>query len=164
MRILPAITPEAPGDFAAVEALIDSAFGPGRLAKTAERLRENRKPAAGLSVVARDRENIIGCARMWDIRIGQTAALLLGPFAVKEGWRGQGLGAAMIEIACDTAQAQGHELVLLVGDAAYFSNMDFWPVERGAVRLPGPVDPHRVLVCALKDGAADGLAGEVTAA
>ena len=53
--------------------------------------------------------------------------------------------------------------MLLVGDAPYFGKLGFAPVDRGAISLPGPVDMRRVLVCALKPGAADELAGEVTA-
>lgn len=163
MSSLPPIIPETADDVHEVDALIEAAFGPGRFVKTAERLRENRAPAPGLSMVAHEGGAVVGCARMWDIRIGQTPALLLGPFAVAAGWQNKGLGAALIEAACQHAKAEGHGLVLLVGDAAYFSRAGFSPVERGAVVLPGPVDGRRVLLRALKDGAADGVRGEVTA-
>lgn len=163
MSDLPPIVPETDADFAEVEALIDAAFGPGRFVKTAERLRENRAPAPGLSVVAREGGGLVGCARMWPIHIGQTPALLLGPFAVQDGWRSRGLGKALIEAACARAKAAGHGLVLLVGDAAYFSRAGFEPVDRAAVQFPGPVDMRRLLVRALKDGAAEGLAGLVRA-
>jgi predicted N-acetyltransferase YhbS len=163
MSSLPPITPETADDRVAVEALIEAAFGPGRLVKTAERLRETRTPAPGLSVVAREDGEIVGCARMWDIHIGEAPALLLGPFAVAHHWQNRGLGAALIEAACVRARREGHALVLLVGDEAYFSRMGFHRAERGAVVLPGPVDGRRILVRALKDGAADGLRGEVTA-
>jgi predicted N-acetyltransferase YhbS len=43
---------EAPADASAVEALVLAAFGPGRFAKTAERLRERARVAVGL--VARE--------------------------------------------------------------------------------------------------------------
>jgi predicted N-acetyltransferase YhbS len=161
---LPPLTPERPEQASDVEALIDAAFGPGRHAKAAERLREANAPDLSLSRVAIDAGGgIVGCSRMWPIHIGETPALLLGPFAVDKAWRSKGLGAALIAACCEAAQAAGHALVLLVGDAPYFSKLGFTPVERGAVSLPGPVDMRRVLVCALKPGAADGLAGEVTA-
>lgn len=163
MSLLPPITPETVADSEEVDALIEAAFGPGRLVKAAERLRENRTPSPGLSVVAREDGAVVGCARMWDIRIGEAAALLLGPFAVADHWRNRGLGAALINAACERAKAQSHALVLLVGDAAYFSRTGFAPVERGAVTLPGPVDQRRILARALKDGADAGLAGEVAA-
>ena len=160
---LPPLTPERPEQAADVEALIDAAFGPGRHAKAAERLRETNAPDLSLSRVAVDAEGrLVGCSRMWPIHIGTTPALLLGPFAVAQTWRSKGLGAALIAASCEAAKASGHALVLLVGDAPYFGKLGFVPVDRGALSLPGPVDMRRVLVCALKPGAADGLTGAVT--
>ena len=48
MERLPPIDAERPEDFDAVEALIDAAFGPGRYAKSAERLREGNHQLAGV--------------------------------------------------------------------------------------------------------------------
>ena len=85
---LPPLIPERPDQASDVEALIDAAFGPGRHAKAAERLRETNAPDLSLSRVAVDAEGrIVGCSRMWPIHIGQTPALLLGPFAVAQTWR-----------------------------------------------------------------------------
>ena len=56
-----------------------------------------------------------------------------------------------------SAHAAGHEAVLLVGDEPYFGRFGFHPAP--GVRMPGPVDPRRVLV----RGRAEGLAGEVRA-
>ena len=74
------IEPEPPGIASSREALLDQAFGPARLAKTAERLREGRLPAAGLSFVAEDAGKLVGTIRFWHLRIGGGLdALLLGP-------------------------------------------------------------------------------------
>lgn len=163
MSGLPPITPELPGDAEAVDALIEAAFGPGRLAKAAERLRERNAPSPGLSVVAREDGRVVGCARMWPVHIGPTAAILLGPFAVDAGARRLGLGAALIEAACAATKTAGHDLVLLVGDAAYFERQGFVRVDRKAITMPGPVDMRRVMVLPLKPGAELGLSGVVTA-
>lgn len=158
---LPPLSPERPEHAPDVEALIDAAFGPGRHAKTAERLREGNRPDLSLSMVALEHEKIVGCSRIWPVKIGETPALLLGPFAVALAWRSKGLGAALIEACCDSAQKAGHDLVLLVGDAPYFGKLGFVRVDPKKVRLPGPVDYRRVLVKALKPGAADHLEGMV---
>jgi predicted N-acetyltransferase YhbS len=163
VQTLPPLTPERPEQGGEVEGLIDVAFGPGRHAKAAERLREGNAPDLSLSRVAVEADRVVGCSRMWPIHIGETPALLLGPFAVAPAWRSKGLGAALIAACCEAAQAAGHKLVLLVGDAPYFDKLGFRPVDRHAVQLPGPVDMRRVLVCELKPGAADGLRGLVTA-
>jgi predicted N-acetyltransferase YhbS len=163
LQTLPPLTPERPEQAPDVEALIDVAFGPGRHAKAAERLREGNAPDLSLSRVAVDEERVVGCSRIWPIHIGETPALLLGPFAVAPAWRSKGLGAALIEASCEAARAAGHALILLVGDAPYFQRMDFHPVDPKTVTMPGPVDPRRVLVKALRPGADEGLQGAVTA-
>jgi predicted N-acetyltransferase YhbS len=162
MPSLPPITPEQTGDAAEVDALIEAAFGPGRLAKAAERLREGNRPIEGLSVVAREAGRIVGCARMWPVRVGDRPAILLGPFAVDKAWRSRGLGAALVEAACERTRAAGHGLVILVGDAPFFGRIGFQPVAPKALSLPGPVDMRRVMVLALREGASDDLAGPVT--
>jgi predicted N-acetyltransferase YhbS len=50
-------------------------------------------------------------------------------------------------------------LVLLVGDEPYYSKSGFKRVPKGQVKMPGPVDPARVLVAELVSGAFDGVAG-----
>ena len=160
---LPLLKAERPQDAAAVDALIDAAFGPGRYAKTAERLRETNHPLLDISFTARVEGALVGCVRMWPIRIGARAAVFLGPFAVDEAWRSRGLGAALIVKACEAARDAGHELILLVGPQAYFAPLGFSMVPQGRIVMPGPVDPRRVLVQALVPGAADGLEGIVVA-
>jgi len=156
---LPALATERPADRPAVEGLIERAFGPGRYAKAAERLREGNRPLLELSYVARQGGEIVGCVRMWPVRIGDTPALLLGPFAVDPACRSRGLGAALVARACEAAQSAGHRLIVLVGDEPYFGPLGF--VRAPGLVMPGPVEPRRVLVRAFTPAAADGLAGPV---
>jgi predicted N-acetyltransferase YhbS len=153
----PFLAPERPRDRRLVEGLIVRAFGPGRFAKTAERLRETSAPILDLSFVAWCEGEAVGCVRLWPILIGEMPALLLGPFAVEEAWRSQGLGAALIRRAVKAATSAGHDIILLVGDQPFFGQLGFSPARD--VVLPGPVDPRRVLVRALRPGAADQLSG-----
>jgi predicted N-acetyltransferase YhbS len=152
---------ERPSDSATVDGLIEQAFGPGRFAKAAERLREGNRPVSELSLVAWAGTEAVGCVRMWRIHIGSTAALLLGPFAVADAWRSRGLGSELVRRACDAAQAAGHGIVLLVGDDPFFTKLGFETVSRDRVTLPGPVNARRVLWRALKSGATDGVEGVV---
>jgi predicted N-acetyltransferase YhbS len=156
------LAPERPSDAPLADALIARAFGPGRFAKAAERLRENARPDLDLSFIAWRGERAVGCVRLWPVAVGPTPALLLGPFAVDTAERSAGVGAALIRRACEAAEEAGHGVVVLVGDLAYFGDLGFSRAPR--VALPGPVDPARVLVRALVPGAADGLEGLVAAA
>ena len=139
---------EAPADAAAVEALVLAAFGPGRFAKTAERLRERARVAAGF--VARDGETVTGSVRLWSITVGGAPALFLGPIAVASDNRRAGLGADLVQACLDRAGETG---VLLVGDLPYFGRFGFRPAPDA--RLAGPVDQGRVLWRG--EGEADGL-------
>ena len=157
-----AIAPEAPGDAVEVSALVEQVFGPGRLVRAAERLREGNAFIPALSFTAREDGRLVGTVRLWPVRVGEREALLLGPIAVDPGARNKGVGASLVERACEAAARAGHAVVLLVGDAPYFARMGFVALEPGRLVMPGPADPRGTLVRALKPGALDGLGGQVT--
>ena len=158
----PAITLqfETPEDGPLVDALIDRAFGPGRFTKVSERVREFATFAPELSVCAWSEGRLLGCARMWRVRVGGRPVTFLGPFAVELGERNAGFGARLIARACEAAQAAGETHVLLVGDEPYFGRVGFSTAAGRQVVMPGPVDPRRVLVRALTTDAGE-LAGVV---
>ncbi len=157
----PVLAAERPEDRDLVEGMIARAFGPGRFVKTAERLREHNAPDLSMSFVAWCDGKAVGCVRQWPVLIGETPALLLGPFAVEAAWRKRGLGAALIRHAVEAATRAGHHLILLVGDPPFFGPLGFSAGPVRAVRLPGPVDQRRVLVRALTPGADANLSGLV---
>lgn len=146
------IARETPADREAVDALVLAAFGPGRFAKTAERLREAASIAAGF--VIRSEGAVIGSVRLWNIRVGETPALFLGPIAVEASLRSGGMGAALVQACLEEAGAVG---ILLVGEPPYFSRFGFQPAPHAV--LPGPVDRRRVMW-----RGADDSAGAVAAA
>jgi predicted N-acetyltransferase YhbS len=151
---------ERPQDGPLVEALVARAFGPGRFAKVSERVREFAAFAPELSMCAWSGGRLLGCARMWRVRVGGQPVTFLGPFAVEQGERNAGFGARLIARACEAAQAAGESQVLLVGDEPYFSRVGFARAGGRAVVMPGPVDQRRVLVRALRPDAGE-LAGTV---
>jgi predicted N-acetyltransferase YhbS len=154
----PDIRSEQPCDDAAIEALLEHAFGPGRFAKVSERVREISEFRPELSFCAWDGERLVGSVRMWSVRIGGAPAVFLGPLAVEADQRKHGTGGLLVQRACAAAQAAGHPVVLLVGDEPYFARFGFSTAMTRDVRLPGPVDQRRVLA----RGADAPLAGLVT--
>ncbi len=151
-------------DRVGVDALIDDAFGPGRYAKTAERLRERGVAHPELSICAWEGERLAGAVRLWPARIGDCRLLFLGPIAVERERRGHGLGAELVEQACRRACTAGEAGVILVGDMGFFGPLGFEHVPAARVQLPGPVDPQRVLWRVLSPGALDAACGMLSAA
>jgi predicted N-acetyltransferase YhbS len=155
---------EKTSDVAAREALLDGAYGQSRFAKTSERLREGRRPAETLSFVAVENGRLIGTVRLWRASAGPgRPALLLGPLAVHADCRKRGIGAALVRRAIREAQRHGHHVVLLVGDAPYYNRFGFNADKTGALWMPGPFEPHRLLALELAPGALDGARGLIGA-
>ena len=97
------------------------------------------------------------------MRIGETKALLLGPLTVEPPFRDRGVGQALIVRALDEARGKGHRLVILVGDEAYYGKCGFKRIPPDRAGMPGPVDPARLLVAELAEGAFDGISGPIRA-
>jgi len=146
------IRSEETADNSAIETLQAEAFGPGRFARTAFRVRENVPHRADVSFVGLSGEAVAGSIRLTPIRIGDADALLLGPLTVSPEFKNRGLGKALMRAAMEAAAAAGDTIVLLVGDAPYYSPFGFQQVPPGRITLPGPVDPARLLVALLNDG------------
>ena len=155
------ILPETAEDAVAIDRLHERTFGPGRLAKTAYRIREGAAHKLSLSFTARIGTLMIGSVRLTPVRIGATPALLLGPLTVEPPFRQHGIGRALIERALAEAKAKGHRLVVLVGDEPYYGKSGFKQIRKGEAAMPGPVDTDRLLVCELEPGAFAGVSGSI---
>lgn len=162
------IADETPFEVAAREALLDRAMGAARFEKASERLREDRLPAGGLSLVARESgaagSRVVGTVRLWHVSAGPARpALLLGPLAVEPERQGDGIGAGLMGEALQRAAAAGHAAVLLVGDAPYYARFGFSAAKTAALWMPGPYARERLLACELATGALDGARGLISA-
>lgn len=155
------ILPESADDAQAIERLHERTFGPGRYARTAFRIRERVGHRMDLSFTVRIGTLLVGSVRQTPIRIGEASALFLGPVTVEPPFRGRGIGAALVRRALDRAREGGQQLVVLVGDEPYYGKLGFKRVRKGALTMPGPVDPGRLLVCELTLGAFEGVSGAI---
>jgi predicted N-acetyltransferase YhbS len=153
---------ENDGDTPILTRFAAEAFGPGRFARSAYRVREGIPPVAGLSLCGLLDGHLVGGIRFTAIRIGDKAGgVLLGPLIVDPAATGKGFGKALVEEGLARARAEGFSLVLLVGDMPYYGRFGFKPVPPGQITLPGPVDPARLLGFELVPGALEGAAGAV---
>jgi predicted N-acetyltransferase YhbS len=153
------ILSETPDDAVAIERLHERTFGPGRYARSAYRIREGRGHLLELSFTARIGTLLIGSVRLTPVCIGDTRALLLGPLTVEPPFRARGVGGALIKAALKKSKDKGYTLVLLVGDEPFYVKTGFKKIPKGQVKMPGPVDPARLLVNELVPGAFDGVKG-----
>jgi predicted N-acetyltransferase YhbS len=154
---------ETDADAGIIEKLHERAFGPGRFARSAYRLREGVPPLRSLSYIASVGTLVVASIRLTPILIGPARGLLLGPLTVEPAFERRGIGMALVRKSVDAARAEGHRLVLLVGDEPFYGRAGFKRTGRNRVWLPGPVDPDRVLVLELVEGAFDGVSGPVLA-
>jgi len=157
-------TNQFPDDLPAIEALLDLTFGLSRRTKTSYRLRDGSTPVPGLSLIVGEASfGLVGAISFWPIAIGaaEIPALLLGPLAVHPERQNLGIGRALMNEGIARAKAQGHQLMMLIGDAPYYARVGFAQVPLGQIDVPGPVDPKRLLYLELVPGAlaqAHGLA------
>ncbi len=152
---------EQEADAETIERLHERAFGPGRFARTAFRLREGGvQPVLPLCFTARVGTLLVGSIRIYPLIIAnKTPALLLGPITIEPVFQSKGVGGKLILKSMEEARKLGHKLVFLVGDAPYYTRFGFKPVKNRQVTLPGPADPQRFLVCELEEGAFEGVTG-----
>lgn len=154
----------APEDLPAMVALQSRAFGPGRFARTAYRVREGAPDLSPFCRVAYKGERLIAALRMTEINVGgRPGALLLGPLAVDPDEAGRGYARRLVAESLDAARSAGIAMVVLVGDTAYYGRLGFAPAPPGQIRLPGPVDPARLLAVELEPGALAQFRGQVAA-
>ena len=87
--------------------------------------------------------------------------MLLGPLTVEPPFRAHGIGTALVQRALNDAKAKGHKLVVLVGDEPVYAKNGFKRIPKGKAKMPGPVDPARLLVAELAPGAFDAASGMI---
>ncbi len=147
-----------------VEDLQALAFGPGRFARTAFRVRERFPIDTSLSLIAEIDGKPVASVWMTPISVGGLDGYLLGPLATDPAYRGRGAGKLLVREVCEKALARGEgSFVLLVGDEPYYGPLGFAKTTPGAIQFPGPVDPDRVLLHAADPALAVTLKGRIAA-
>jgi predicted N-acetyltransferase YhbS len=155
--------PATPSDSAEIRALHVRAFGPGRFARTAYRIREGAAEFSPFCRVCRIDGQLVAAVRFTPIRIGgRGSALLLGPLAVDPAFANRGHGRGLVAESLDLARAAGNQIIVLVGDEPYYARFGFRRIPPGQIRLPGPADPQRLLAVELVEGSLAGFSGTVT--
>jgi predicted N-acetyltransferase YhbS len=166
------IRPLAVADPASVEALLDAAFGADRHGRTAYRLRAGTLPLPGLSFAAFDTGQLVGTLQSWPVQLNaarpgvEPARLtMVGPVAVLPERQQQGIGRALMDRLIETADSQGEDALMLIGDPEYYDRLfGFNATHTGGWEVPGPVERHRLLARLASDRlhGASGMLGPAT--
>lgn len=137
---------------AAVEALLDRAFGTDRHGRTAYKIRDGMTAIPALSLAAVEDGALIGTIQCWPIRFaaddGRDVAMVqVGPVAVAPERQQGGVGRMLTARALAAAEAEGlADALTLIGDPEYYSRFFGFDAARTAEwRVPGPVERHRLL-------------------
>jgi putative acetyltransferase len=138
------IRPEAPGDAPAIAALITDAFLTAAHADGTEAAIVDGLRAAGalsLSLVALDGDTLAGHVAASPVTIdGRPGWAGIGPLAVRDDHRRQGIGAALVTAALDALRARGLAGAVLVGDPRYYARFGF--AARPGLTVPGIPDEY----------------------
>jgi predicted N-acetyltransferase YhbS len=142
---------------AMIEEVLDRAFGPDRLQRTAYKVREGMDWLPALSFAALDGEDrLVGTIQVWPVGLTDSAGrqhpmLMVGPVAVVPERQKEGFGQALMYTmlaALDEGVKQGGPPLpqVMIGDPEYYGRFfGFGAEHTGGWTLPGPWKPHRLL-------------------
>lgn len=151
-------------DEAFVEELQALAFGPGRFARTAFRVRERFPIDPSLSLISEVDGVPSGSVWMTPISIGGVDGYMLGPLATHPGYRKLGAGKMLAREVTRIALERGEgSFVVLIGDQDYYCPLGWQVTTPGNIQWPGPVDYNRVLLYSDDKTLATTLKGKIGA-
>ena len=159
---IPTLIPLADADPAAIERLLDLAFGPGRHKRTAYAIRGDAACLEALCFAAYDEAGeLVGTIQAYPVALTDPAGrahplIMVGPVAIHPARQGQGFGRALMAAqasAIESVRADGAEPLpqVLIGDAPYYGRFGFAEAPRGWT-CPGPWEPERQLGRAANPG------------
>jgi predicted N-acetyltransferase YhbS len=161
---IPQVRPATDADDRFIAELQAIAFGPGRFARTAFRIRERFPIDKSLSLVAEVDGTPCGSVWMTPISVGGVNGYMLGPLATHPDFRRLGAGKLLAREVTRRTMARGEgKFVMLVGDRDYYCPLGWEPTTPGNIEFPGPVDPTRVLLFADDKSLALSLKGSIEA-
>lgn len=137
----------------AIENILDAAFGADRHRRTAYAIRNGTLWMPEYSYGVTDEDgSLIATLQSWPVELRgddgiTTPLIMVGPVAVIPSQQREGIGRMMMDrlIADTDTSAKAH--LMMIGDPEYYGRFwHFWADDTGGWRVPGPVDPKRLLM------------------
>jgi predicted N-acetyltransferase YhbS len=136
-------------DSAAIEVLLDAAFGTDRHNRTAYKLREGVGFLPNLSFGLFVADALVGSIQCWPVKLidPEYPLVLVGPVAVAPENQGMGHGHTLMRAMLDAAREHGDPVMAMIGDPEYYQRFGFYAEAAAGWTLPAPWEPRRLLVC-----------------
>jgi len=136
-----------------VEELLDRAFEPERKQRTAYKVREGTDWLPALSFAALDEKDMLaGTIQCWPVALTDPEGrahpmVMVGPVAVLPDLQMRGFGKALMAASLSGIDARAPLPQVMIGDPEYYGRFWGFTAEPTAGwKLPGPWEPHRLLV------------------
>ena len=136
-----------------IEALLDRAFEPERHKRTAYKVREGTAWLPGLSFAALDQDDhLAGTIQCWPVALTDENGrahpmVMVGPVAVLPELQSMGYGKALMTASLAALDPRAPLPQVMIGDPEYYGRFWGFAAEHtGGWKLPGPWEPHRLLV------------------
>ncbi len=152
-------------DREAIARVNELAFGRPNEAKLVEGLRLSAHFIPELSLVATLGDQIVGHILFTHVRVGRDErarpAISLAPMAVLPGHQRRGIGSALVRAGLEEAARLGHHVVIVLGHVDFYPRFGFAPASQAGIKAPFRVHDEAFMICELRPGAIEGMAGEV---
>jgi putative acetyltransferase len=156
---------EEAADVPAIHAVNRAAFGRDDEALLIRALRDAGDFDPVLSRVAVLEDAVVGHVLFPDIAVVNREdiipALALAPVAVLPAFQRQGIGSLLIRDGLATCRDMGHRIVIVLGNAAYYSRFGFCPAGRSGISAPFPAPAEEFMALPLVPDALTGVRGTV---
>ncbi len=136
------IRDEGPDDYAAIDEVVESAFGSPAEARLVHAIRTSALAVPELSLVAEQDRRIVGHVMVSFAEVinsdERRPIAMLSPLAVAPDRQRQGIGSLLVRAVTARAAALGESVVVLEGSSAYYGRLGFEPSAAYGLTLPLP--------------------------
>lgn len=147
---------EKTDDIISIREVVTAAFGRTSEAKLIEAIRNSQNFIPELSIVATEKDNLLGHILLSPIIIEaqrQTfSALALAPLAIIPTRQREGIGTELVQVALSKCRELDHNLVVVLGHPSYYPRFGFQTANQFGIHAPFPVPEQAFMVLELKPG------------